>query len=100
MKAVFPVLGNPFNLKRAVSLTPSQFRFGFANAVSAAEVQALYERHAMPAPARPLFQVATALFNPKAQTGVNVGNPRRGPLVFMAGTEDNTVPPVLVISAF
>ena len=33
LKASFPVLSNPFNLKKAVSLTFEQFRFGFANAI-------------------------------------------------------------------
>lgn len=100
LKAAFPVLSNPFNVSKAVSLTPAQFRFGFANAVSAAEAQALYERYAMPAPARPIFQAATAMLNPQAQTAVNVSRADRGPLLFMSGECDNTVPPVLVQSAF
>jgi len=98
LKAVFPVLANPFNFKRAISLTEPQFRFGFANAVAATEARELYERYAMPAPARPLFQAATALFNPRAATRVDVANAQRGPLLLIAGTSDNTVPPVLVRS--
>jgi non-heme chloroperoxidase len=39
LKAAFPVLRNPFNFKRAVSLTEAQFRYGFANAVSSAETE-------------------------------------------------------------
>ena len=34
LKAALPALGNPLNAKRAVTLTPAQFRFAFANAVS------------------------------------------------------------------
>src|SRR6202158_5819079 len=48
LKSAFPVLGNPFNFKRAVSLTEPQFRFGFANAVSEPEAKELYAKYAMP----------------------------------------------------
>jgi len=98
LKAAWPVLRNPLNLKRAVSLTEPQFRFAFTNAVSEPEARELYARYAMPAPARPLFQAATAMFNPNAATRVNVANANRGPPLLIAGTADNTVPPVLVRS--
>jgi len=99
LKSAFPVLGNPFNFRRAVSLTEPQFRFGFTNAVPEQEAKALYTRYAMPAPARPLFQAATAMFNPNSATRVNVANATRGPLLLISGAEDNAVPPVLVRSA-
>lgn len=99
IKATLPVLGNPFNLKRAVSLTEEEFRFGFTNAVPEDEARALYAKYAMPAPARPLFQAATAALNPGAETRVEVGNGSRGPLLLIAGEKDTTVPPVLVRSA-
>lgn len=98
LKSSFPVLGNPFNLKRAVSLTEPQFRFGFTNAVSEQEAKELYAKYAMPAPGRPLFQAATATFNPNSATKVNVENATRGPLLLISGAEDHTVPPVLVKS--
>ena len=98
LKSSFPVLGNPFNLKRAVSLTEEQFRFGFTNAVSEEEAKELYAKYAMPAPGRPLFQVATAALNPNSATKVNVTNATRGPLLLISGAQDNTVPPVLVRS--
>ena len=99
LKSSFPVLGNPFNFKRAVSLTEEQFRFGFTNAVSEQEAKELYARYAMPAPGRPLFQAATATFNPSSETKVNLTNATRGPLLLVSGLADNTVPPVLVKSA-
>jgi non-heme chloroperoxidase len=98
LKSSFPVLGNPFNLKRAVSLTEPQFRFGFTNAVSEQEAHELYTTYAMPAPGRPLFQAATATFNPNSATKVNLANATRGPLLLISGAQDNTVPPVLVKS--
>ena len=98
LKSSFPVLGNPANLKRAVALTEGQFRFGFTNAVSEQEAKELYAKYAMPGPGRPLFQAATAIFNPNSATKVNVANAKRGPLLLIAGAKDNTVPPVLVKS--
>jgi pimeloyl-ACP methyl ester carboxylesterase len=99
LRAALPVLANPLNFWRAVSLTEAQFRYGFANAVSQDEARTLYQRYAMPAPARPLFQAATAMLNPRAATAVRVDNHHRGPLLLIAGGEDHTVPPVLVHSA-
>jgi pimeloyl-ACP methyl ester carboxylesterase len=98
LKSALPVLGNPFNYSKAVSLTEEQFRFGFTNAVSEQEAKDLYAKYAMPAPGRPLFQAATATFNPHAATKVNVSNATRGPLLLIAGEKDHTVPPVLVRS--
>ena len=98
LKSGLPVLGNPFNLTRSVSLTEQQFRFAFTNAVAEEEAQELYARYAMPAPGRPLFQAATATFNPRSATKVNVANANRGPLLLISGAKDNTVPPVLVRS--
>jgi pimeloyl-ACP methyl ester carboxylesterase len=98
LRSAFPVLRNPFNVKRAVSLTEQQFRFGFTNAVSEEEAKELYRTYAMPAPGRPLFQAATATFNPNSATKVNVSNSTRGPLLLISGAQDNTVPPVLVRS--
>jgi pimeloyl-ACP methyl ester carboxylesterase len=98
LKSAFPVLGNPLNFWRAVSLTEQQFRFGFTNAVSEQEAKELYSKYAMPAPGRPLFQVATATFNPNSATKVNVANETRGPLLLISGADDNTAPLVVVKS--
>ena len=100
LKSSFAVLGNPRNFNRAVSLTEAQFRFGFTNAVSEQEAHDLYVKYAMPAPGRPLFQAATATFNPHSATKVNVANATRGPLLLISGAADHTVPPVLVKSTF
>jgi pimeloyl-ACP methyl ester carboxylesterase len=98
LRSAFPVLRNPLNVRRAVSLTEKQFRYGFANAVPEPEVKDLYAKYAVPAPGRPLFQAATAALNPNAATKVNTANPSRGPLLLISGGADHTVPPVLVRS--
>lgn len=94
LKAALPVLGNPFNLKKAISLTYEQFRYGFANAVSEKEAKDLYARWTIPAPCRPLFQAATATFA-GTQTKVNTQNTTRGPLLITGGERDHQAPPIL-----
>ena len=98
LKSSFPILRNPGNWKRAVSLTEAEFRYGFTNAVSEQEARELYAKYAMPAPGRPLFQAATATLNPNSATKINIANTTRGPLLLISGLADNTVPPVLVKS--
>jgi non-heme chloroperoxidase len=92
LKSAWPVLGNPANRNRAIPLTFDQFRFGFANAVSEAEAQELYDTFAVPASGRPLFQAATANLNPWTEAQVDSENPERGPLLIISGEKDNTVP--------
>jgi non-heme chloroperoxidase len=94
LKASFPVLGNPFNLKKAVSLSFDQFKYGFANAVPEEEARELYERWTIPAPARPLFQAATATFA-GSETKADTENDTRGPLLITGGEKDHIAPPVL-----
>jgi len=100
LKASFPALGNPTNLTKAVALTFDEFHYGFTNALSEEEGHDLYDRYAIPSPARPLFQAATATFNPHSETKVAVDNATRGPLLITAGELDHTVPPVLSEAAF
>ena len=95
LKASSPVLGNPLNLTRSVSLTYKQFRYGFTNAVPEQEAKELHERWTVPSPGRPLFQVAFATLNPNAENKVNTANATRGPLLITSGEKDHIVPPVL-----
>jgi non-heme chloroperoxidase len=92
LKSASPVLENPANRNRAVPLTYDQFRFAFANAISEDEAKQLYESFAVPASGRPLFQAATANFNPWTEAKVDTTNPDRGPLLIMDGERDHTVP--------
>jgi pimeloyl-ACP methyl ester carboxylesterase len=92
LRAASPVLHNPANRNRAVPLTFEQFHYAFANAVSEDEARELYDRFAVPAPGRPIFQAATANFNPWTEAKVDTRNPDRGPLLIVAGEQDHTVP--------
>jgi pimeloyl-ACP methyl ester carboxylesterase len=92
LKSSSPVLSNPANRNRAVPLTYEQFRYAFANAVSEEEAKELYNTYAVPAAGIPLFQAATANFNPWTEAKVNSKNPERGPLLLISGEKDHTVP--------
>lgn len=94
LKASLPVLGNPFNFKKANSLTFKQFCYGFANALPEKEARELYDRWTIPAPCKPLFQAATASFA-GSETKVNTENTTRGPLLITGGEKDNQAPPIL-----
>jgi pimeloyl-ACP methyl ester carboxylesterase len=92
LRAAAPVLTNPANWNRAVPLTYEQFRYSFANAVGEDEAKKLYETFAVPTSGQPLFQAATANFNPWTEAKVDSKNPERGPLLIISGEKDHTVP--------
>ncbi|MGN6607694.1 MAG: alpha/beta hydrolase [Jatrophihabitans sp.] len=98
LRSGLPALGNPANLHKAVSLTAKEFRYGFGNAVSEEESDALFERWTIPSPARPLFQAAAANFAVHSQAKVDTDNGTRGPLLLISGTADHTVPDVVTRS--
>ncbi|HVU12415.1 MAG TPA: alpha/beta hydrolase [Phototrophicaceae bacterium] len=100
LKSASPVLGNPLNFTRAVPLTFDQFRYAFANVVTEDEAHELYEKYSVPGPGRPLFQGATANFNPWTEAKVDTKNPERGPLLILSGEYDHTVPWAIAHASF
>ena len=96
LRATLPVFRNPGNKHRAVSLTAEQFRFAFGNALSEEESTELHGKWTIPAPGKPLFEAASANFNPHSPAKVATGNQGRGPLLLMAGGKDHTVPEAVV----
>ncbi len=100
LKAASPVIANPRNRGRAVSLTLGQFRFAFANAVSESEAKELYESYAVPGSGVPLFQAAFANINPWTEAKVNRRTPDRGPLLIIDGERDNTLPLSMAKAAY
>jgi pimeloyl-ACP methyl ester carboxylesterase len=92
LRSGLPALGNPANRHKAVALTSKEFRYGFGNALSEEESDALFERWTIPSPAKPLFEAAAANFSLHSPAKVNTKNEDRGPLLLISGTEDHTVP--------
>jgi pimeloyl-ACP methyl ester carboxylesterase len=92
LKSAKPVLANPLNKGRAVTLTLDQFKYGWANALSDEEAERLYETYHVAAPGVALMQMANANLNPFTEAKVDTMNPQRGPLLIIDGEVDHTVP--------
>jgi pimeloyl-ACP methyl ester carboxylesterase len=92
LKSAAPVLSNPLNKGRAVTLTLDQFKYGWANALSDQEAKDLYERYHVAAPGVALMQMANANLNPLTEARADTKNPDRGPLLIIDGEKDHTVP--------
>lgn len=95
IRATFPVLKNPANLRRAVSITPEQFHYAFTNTLTEEESQVVYDRYSVPVPARILFQGGLANVTHGAATTYNFANDDRAPLLFIAGGDDHILPPAV-----
>lgn len=94
IRASFPVLKNPANRHRAVGFTPEQFHYAFTNTLTEEESRAAYERYHVPAPGSWVWGGVLANFTPGHQdTYVDFKNDDRAPLLFIAGGEDNIMPP-------
>jgi non-heme chloroperoxidase len=100
LRSAMPVLGNPLNRGRAVTLTLDQFRYGWGNALSEEEAKQLYETFHVAAPGAPLFQAAMANLNPWTEAKADSKNPERGPLLILDGAKDNTVPWAIANASF
>ena len=92
LKSAAPVLRNPANRGKAVTLTLDQFKYGWANALGEEEAKGLYERYHVAASGIALNQMANANLNPFTEAKVDTKNPDRGPLLIIDGQKDHTVP--------
>jgi pimeloyl-ACP methyl ester carboxylesterase len=98
LRSTLPVFKNPANRHKAVSLSDKQFRYAFANAVPEDESTMLFEKWAIPAPGRPLFEAAAANFSLHSPAAVDTANSDRGPLLLVMGGRDHTVPETITKS--
>jgi non-heme chloroperoxidase len=100
LRSAWPVLANPANRGRAVTLTFDQFRYGWGNALSEDEAKQVYETFHVAAPGAPLFQAVAANVNPRTEAQVDTKNPDRGPLLIVDGAKDHTVPWAIASASF
>jgi non-heme chloroperoxidase len=100
LKSAAPVLKNPLNRGRAITLTLDQFRYGWANALDDEETKGLYETYHVAAPGVALMQMANANLNPFTEAKVDPKNPERGPLLIIDGEKDHTVPWAIANAAY
>ena len=96
IRSLFPILKNPANRHKAVGFTPEQWHYAFTNTLSREESDEVYERYHIPASGRLVWVGATANFTPGHQEAyVDFTNEDRTPLLFIAGGEDNIMPPAV-----
>jgi pimeloyl-ACP methyl ester carboxylesterase len=101
LKAAAPVLRNPFNRGRAITLTFDQFKYGWTNALDdEEEARRLYDEFHVAAPGVALMQMANANLNPFTEAKVDPKNPERGPLLILDGEKDHTVPWAIANAAY
>lgn len=100
LRSALPVLRNPLNRSRAITLTLDQFKYGWANALSDDEAKQLYETHHVAAPGIALSQMANANLNPWTEAKADTKNPERGPLLVISGEVDHTVPWAIANASF
>lgn len=94
VRALLPVLRNPRTRGRAVMFTPEQFHYAFTNTLTEDHARAVYERYAVAAPGRWVWDYGLlAHYRPGHQeTWVDWSAPRP-PLLFLAGGSDHIMPP-------
>jgi pimeloyl-ACP methyl ester carboxylesterase len=100
LRASSPVLRNPLNRGRAVTLTLDQFKYGWANALDDEEAERLYDTYHVAAPGVALMQMANANLNPRTEAKLDPKNPDRGPLLIIEGEKDHTVALAIANASF
>jgi len=100
LRASSPVLRNPLNRGRAVTLTLDQFKYGWANALDDEEAERLYETYHVATPGVALMQMANANLNPRTEAKLDPKNPNRGPLLIIEGEKDHTVAWAIASASF
>jgi pimeloyl-ACP methyl ester carboxylesterase len=100
LKSAAPVLTNPLNKNRAVTLTLDQFKYGWANALSGDEAKEIYDHYHVAAPGMALMQMANANLNPFTEAKVDTRNTERGPMLIIDGEKDHTVPWAIASGAY
>jgi non-heme chloroperoxidase len=100
IRVVLPVLKNPLNRGKAITLTLDQFKYGWANALDDQEAKRLYETYHVAAPGVALMQMANANLNPFTEAKVDTKSPNRGPLLIIDGEKDHTVPWAIANAAY
>jgi pimeloyl-ACP methyl ester carboxylesterase len=87
-----PVLGRPFNRGNASPLNRKQFHYAFANTLSQAESDGIYDRYHVPAANRVLAEVAFATLARNKSVTVDFEQDRP-PMLSIAFEHDHIIPP-------
>ena len=93
-RSLFPALKNPANRHKAVGFTAEEFHYAFTNTLSEEDSRAVWERYAIPAPGKWVWEFGLfANFKPGHQDTWVDYDADRAPLLFIGGSEDHIMPP-------
>jgi pimeloyl-ACP methyl ester carboxylesterase len=92
VEALTPSLANPFNIGGTYLFPFKRWWRVFANSLSETEAHAAYERYAIAAPERAIFQAALSNFTPGSLAFIDFKNASRPPLLFIGGEKDVIMP--------
>jgi pimeloyl-ACP methyl ester carboxylesterase len=96
IRSLFPFPSHPSSRHKAMGFTQEQFHYAFTNTMNREESDEVYERYHIPASGRLVWVGAIANFTPGHQENyVNFRNEDRAPLLLIAGSEDNIMPPAV-----
>ena len=94
LKAAFPVVSTWNAQNKVITMPFADFAWGWVHNLPEAEQRRIYEEFCVPTPGKPYMQGAVAPFTSTME--INFGNPKRPPLLLVAGEEDRTVTPDMV----
>jgi pimeloyl-ACP methyl ester carboxylesterase len=92
IKSSAHVLSNPLNRNKAVPFSYEHFKYAFANTLDGAAAREAYDRYAVPAAARVLFDGVMANLNPGTQFKFDWKSTSHAPLLFIGGGKDHVIP--------
>lgn len=94
IKSAWHILRNPANRRKAVPFSEQHFHYAFGNLLDEQESKRVWERYAIPAAGRVLFEGALANFSRNSPFKLDYDKDDRAPLLFIAGGSDHVVPAV------
>jgi pimeloyl-ACP methyl ester carboxylesterase len=97
IRAGWPVVSTWGGGSKIHRLSFADFQWGWMHTQPEAEQRAAYDAFVVPTPGKPYFDAAAAPFNPAMR--IDFANPKRAPLLLVAGAEDRTVPASMVRAA-
>jgi pimeloyl-ACP methyl ester carboxylesterase len=93
-RSLFPALKSPANRHKPVGFTEDEFHYAFTNTLTAEESKLVWDRYAIPAPGRWVWDYGViANFKPGHQDTWVDYSADRAPLLFIAGEKDHIMPP-------
>jgi pimeloyl-ACP methyl ester carboxylesterase len=100
IRSGWSILRNPANRRKAVPITPKQFRYAFGNTLTEEESLEVYDRYAVPGAGGVLWEGAMANMKRHSPFRIHWAKPDRAPLLILGGGSDHVVPPGLSRSIF